>query len=220
MVVYAKLKHIRDKEFKRYWGEVNKYHQEVGYPFDWARQWEYPWVLKNTPFIRQSEVADVGGARCHFPCIVSRRVKRVTVIDKNNKSLVEPCGDYEIGFIKQRIDKLFKIKRQFDIVLCISVLEHIKHWEKAVENMIGLIKKGGTLVMTIDLFLDNRLSFRKKNIPLLLRVLSELDLGKIDLSEDNLYSKRKLQELECNMPHLYKTNYPDRTCLGIIAKKL
>jgi hypothetical protein len=41
----------------------------------------------------------------------------------------------------------------------------------------------------------------------------------IDLSEENLYEKVKLQEMKLELPNLYSRNYKNRTSLGIIAKR-
>ena len=41
-----------------------------------------------------------------------------------------------------------KLPKQFDLVTCISVLEHIVDHHKAVRNMFGLLNEGGHLIVT------------------------------------------------------------------------
>lgn len=49
MITFAKLKHLESKKFKDLFKEIQDFHKKVDYFFDWSRQWEYPWVLENTP---------------------------------------------------------------------------------------------------------------------------------------------------------------------------
>jgi len=43
-------------------------------------------------------------------------------------------------------------KNEFDIVLCLNVLEHVFDFHKAIENIHKALKKGGTLVILAPLF--------------------------------------------------------------------
>ena len=81
MITYAKLKHLDDTDFITLRTEVAAYHKKMNYFFDWSRQWEYPWILKNVPFKKTDIVFDAGGGTCHFPSIVAKRVNRVDVGD-------------------------------------------------------------------------------------------------------------------------------------------
>jgi len=41
-----------------------------------------------------------------------------------------------------------RLNNKFDFITCISVLEHIENHEKAIQNMLNLLKPGGHLVLT------------------------------------------------------------------------
>jgi SAM-dependent methyltransferase len=219
MITFAQLKHTNNKKFKKLHQEVEEYHKKVGYFFDWSRQWEYPWVLQNTPYKKKSIVLDVGGGTSHFPAIVSKRVKKVVVGEIYNERVWKD-NIPNIEYLNVDITK-FKTDVKYDIVSCISVLEHIEDRITAITNLIDAVKKGGYLVMTLDLFLDNSRSCRENEIPLIIDLLSkDFKIDKIDLDKNDLYQKTTLQEMKLDMPNLYSKNYKNRTSLGIIVKKL
>ena len=46
------------------------------------------------------------------------------------------------------LNKSINIEKQFDVVLCTEVLEHIYNWESAFQNFSRLLSKGGKLIVT------------------------------------------------------------------------
>jgi len=219
MIRYAKLKDLDGKKFKILHAEIANYHKKMDYFFDWSRQWEYPWILKNVPFKKKYKVLDVGGGISHFPSIVAKRVNQVTIGDMYHERMFK-TEQKNVDFKKVDIST-YESDEKYDVVVCISVLEHVDNYLNALINLKKLVKKGGYLAITLDLFLDNFKPCMKKDIPEIIRILGkDFDLGNIDLSEDVLYEKIKLQEMKFDMPNLYSKNYKNRTSLGIIVKKL
>ena len=218
MITFAKLKHLKDKEFKKLHKEVAEYHKKVDYFFDWSRQWEYPWILKSVLFNDKDIVLDIGGGTSHFPSLVARRVKKVIVGDLYLERMFK-SESTNVSFLKINALEV-KSRKKYDIVMCISVLEHIDNYFKAIKNLTKLVKKNGYLVMTLDLFLDDFRNCKKSDIPEILKLLKGFDLGEVDLSEDELYRKTTLQDMKLDLPNLYSRNYKDRTSLGIIIKKI
>jgi 2-polyprenyl-3-methyl-5-hydroxy-6-metoxy-1,4-benzoquinol methylase len=51
------------------------------------------------------------------------------------------------------------LKKKYDAVLCISVLEHIPNFHDAIEGMVGTLKDDGVLILTFPYshskFIDN-----------------------------------------------------------------
>jgi len=217
MITLAKLKHLKDKKFQRLHKEVAEYHTKVVYMYDWSRQWEYPWVLQNVPFKKKDIVLDAGGGTCHFPSLVARRVEKVIVGDIYRERIFKPEAS-NVEFLTLNVLN-FKTDKKYDIVLCLSVLEHVDNYFEAIKNLTESVKKDGYLVITLDLFLDDFKNCKKKDIPKILELFKDFDLGKVDLSEDDLYQKTTLQEMKLDLPNLYSRNYKNRTSLGIIIKK-
>lgn len=217
MITFAKLEHLEDSEFKSLHREVADYHEKVNYFFDWSRQWEYPWILKNVIFQKTDNVLDVGGGTSHFPSLIARRVNHITIGDLYKERMFK-TESKNVSFVELDASS-FKSNEKYDIVLCISVLEHIDDYLRALKNITEVVKKNGYLVITLDLFLDNFKNCKKKDIPKILELLGNFELGEIDLAEDKLYSKVNLQNMKLNMPNLYSRNYKDRTSLGIAVKK-
>jgi len=219
MITFAQLKHLKSKKFQKLYKEILKYHNKVGYFFDWSRQWEYPWILKNVPFKKRDVILDVGGGTCHFPSLVARRVKKVIVGEIYRERVWKTETD-NVKFLKLDISSFIESKTKYDVVLCISVLEHLNDTLSALKNLVELVKKGGYLAITIDLFLDNSRRCKEEEIMSIIKLLEhDFDLGKIDLSKDDLYQKTTLQEMKLDLPNLYSRNYKNRTSLGIIIKK-
>lgn len=218
MITFAQLKHLENEKFQIFHNEIEKYHKKVGYMYDWSRQWEYPWILKNTPLRKTDIVLDVGGGTCHLPSIVARRVKTVTVGDCYHERMFIPT-EKNVEFLKMDISQ-YTSDIQYDIVLCVSVLEHIDDYFQAIKNITKLVKCGGYLVMTLDMFLDNFKNCKERDIKKVLNILkSDFELGEIDLSKEKLYQKETLQQMKLDLPNLYSKNYKNRTSLGIIVKK-
>jgi ubiquinone/menaquinone biosynthesis C-methylase UbiE len=218
MITYAKLHHLTDSTFKKLHAEVAAYHFKVNYFFDWSRQWEYPWVLRYASFNKNDEVLDVGGGTSHFPSIVARRVKKVYVGDLYRGRMFKPSEE-NVEYLNVDITT-FESTKKYDTVICISVLEHIDDYLKALENLTKLVKKQGQLVLTLDMFLDNTRPCKKDDIPRIIEIISKkYHIGEVDLSEKDIYEKIRLQEMKLDLPNLYSKNYKNRTSLGIIAIK-
>lgn len=219
MITFAKLKDIRNKEFIKLHKEIADYHKKVNYFFDWSRQWEYPWLLQYVPFEKEKDVLDAGGGTCHFPCLVARRSKSVTVVDKT-KEKVFFCKEFKINKISQDLSRL-NISKQYDIVLCISVLEHITNYFNVIKNLAKVVKKGGYLAMTLDLYLNNSENCKKTQIQEIIEILKKenFNISNIDLSENDLYEKKTLEKMKLDLPNLYIQKHTSRTSLGIIVQK-
>lgn len=219
MITFAQLKHLKNKKFQKMHKEIAEYHQKVNYFYDWSRQWEYPWILQNVPFKKKNTVLDVGGGTCHFPSLVARRVKKVIVGEIYKERVWKSEDERKVEYLNLDI-RSFKSKEKYDIVLCISVLEHIDNFLSSISNLTKLVKKKGYLAMTLDLFLDNTRKCQENQIVSIIKILKkDFEIGKIDLNKNDLYQKITLQEMKLDLPNLYSRNYPNRTSLGVIVRK-
>lgn len=46
----------------------------------------------------------------------------------------------------------YNVNEEYDIVLCLNVLEHVFDYKKAIINLFRCLKKGGTLVIIVPVF--------------------------------------------------------------------
>lgn len=103
----------------------------------------FKWLLKICPV----EVLDVGAGTTSWPHLMANCGFQVTAIDKIK-------GYWKGGFFNRHYyiinDDITgpKITKQFDLITCISVIEHIPNHKDAFCGMIGLLKPGGHLVLT------------------------------------------------------------------------
>lgn len=223
MIILAKFKHFRDDDFEKYRKELDEYHElRNKEKYNWLRQWEYPWVLKYGQFKKTDIVADAGGGYNYFPCVLSKYVKEVVVIDHNPKSL-NHCISFTPRFICQDLTTL-NINETFDKVISISVIEHIENWRNAIRNLTKILKANGLLIMTIGIDLDNKRPLYYSDIPEILTILKECSMeliGEQDIEIEDEFTKERILQKRLNFPELDEVNKGEErfTTLGIIAKK-
>ena len=129
-----------------------------------SKQWEYPYAIEhiNTMGTGPLRVADVGGGRGALPWYLAQKGHAVTVYDINYFWDHEGNIDVENQFFhfakthgfKADFGSVFNIPaddNSFDVVTCISVIEHVLWKEYAIKEMLRVLKPGGRLILTYDL---------------------------------------------------------------------
>lgn len=119
---------------------------------------EYAFVFKQLRQICPTEVLDVGTGLSALPFLMANCGFRVTAID-------EMQSYWRSGFINRHYyvirDDITnpKITKSFDLITCISVLEHIPNHQAAVKGMFRLLRHGGYLILTFpyneEQYVDN-----------------------------------------------------------------
>ena len=89
---------------------------------------------------------DVGAANNPLPALASNSFD-VTTMDLKLPRELAPNVEYLEGSITDEI----VLSRQFDIVTCFAVLEHVNNPEKAIENLLRLTKPGGFVIISTPL---------------------------------------------------------------------
>ncbi len=119
---------------------------------------EYGFALKWLSKICPAEVLDVGSGRSAWPHMMANCGFRVTAVDKIKGYWKGSFFNRHYYIINEDITRP-KIGKRFDLITCISVLEHIPDHRAAVRGMFGLLKPGGYLVLTIpynqEQYVDN-----------------------------------------------------------------
>jgi len=132
----------------------------------WRKRWsvleinerivEIPFIFKNLPKNTKSAILDVGCCETILPIQLSSLGYQVTGLD---------IRDYELGhpnfkFVKEDICQTKLSHDQFDVITCVSMVEHVglntiygksnqkSSDKKAIKSMFSLLKPGGKLFIT------------------------------------------------------------------------
>lgn len=119
---------------------------------------EFGFAFKCISKIYPADVLDVGSGTTSWPHIMANCGLRVTAIDKIYGYWKDSFFNRHYYIINDDITNP-NIKKEFDLITCISVLEHIPEHNKAITEMIKLLKPGGHLVLTFPFnekqYIDN-----------------------------------------------------------------
>ncbi|MCB1736865.1 MAG: class I SAM-dependent methyltransferase [Gammaproteobacteria bacterium] len=131
----------------------------------WSRQWEYSFVYNKlkqfSGTTERFDVLDAGAGVGFFPFY----------LDKQFPSANIHCCDYEpllpaiyeqlnarhqshVEFLNNDLKALSYEAESFDVVSCISVLEHTDNYPLIIDEFHRVLKPGGMLVVTFDISLD------------------------------------------------------------------
>ena len=121
-----------------------------------GKRWEYPWAVINSGVRAGMKVLDAGCGNAIFPIYLAKNGCDVTAADlEMDTGLADMHGvniNYHIGTIT---DLPFE-DDSFDMVFCLSVLEHLPEHETAaaVCELVRVLRPSGRLVVTVDFFDD------------------------------------------------------------------
>jgi len=132
----------------------------------YPRVFEYTWLLAQLENEKNGTVLDIGAGVCPLPICLNEQGLQVTTVDSHPKKRILKDRDEwnEWGFLDYAIfDKKiksynsdflkYKTTDLFDYIYSISVIEHIpsKGRIQLIKKVAKLLKKGGKLLLTIDL---------------------------------------------------------------------
>lgn len=108
---------------------------------------EFRFVFEQLTNLNATTVLDVGTGTTAIPHLLSQCGFFVTAID--NVRDYWPTGMFNRHFhvIDDDITQP-RLDQRFDLITCISVLEHIPNHDAAIRSMFGLLNPGGHLVLT------------------------------------------------------------------------
>ncbi|MBA7509014.1 tRNA 5-carboxymethoxyuridine methyltransferase [subsurface metagenome] len=108
---------------------------------------EYAFVLKHISKIYPKKILDVGPGKSSLPHLLYNCGFHVTAIDEMKSCWKENVDNRHFWIFKDNITNP-QIKGSFDLITCISTLEHIAEHKKAIKNMFALLKNGGYLILS------------------------------------------------------------------------
>jgi len=133
---------------KIYWKErLKREYNEQKYNIINERSIEYSFVFKQLSKLCPRTILDVGTGRTSLPKLLQHCGYHITAIDNIKEYWTKGMFNRHFHIIDDDITNT-KINNKFDFIICISVLEHIRKYNEAVDNICSLLNTNGHLVLT------------------------------------------------------------------------
>jgi len=166
----------------------------------WSRRWEYPYAAQRVIEFAERQpdgpvrILDAGSGVTYFPYYLCSEIHRaqMTCLDSNPSyhemfAAINPAmPDARVKFLEAMLQKMPLADNSFDVICCISVLEHTDNYEEILDEWNRVMRPGGLLVLTFDLSLDGKFEVPKTQAQELLRSITrKFDApGDIDLMKE------------------------------------
>jgi SAM-dependent methyltransferase len=137
-----------DKIFSLYVGRKCKeeYNNQNYIVFN-ERPVEYSFVFKHLAYYCPINILDVGTGTTALPQLMRTCGFKVTAIDNVKDYWPEGMVNRHYYVIDDDIT-CSKLNQKFDLITCISTLEHIVNFEKAIDNMFRLLNPQGIIILS------------------------------------------------------------------------
>lgn len=109
-------------------------------------------ILRFVPKKKGMHMLDAGYGTGIYSFTLAPKMKKVTSVDLDSSKLsyVSSVNPYPwITFMQGNLNKLNFASNTFDLVVCSEVLEHIKTDGQAFSELARVLKKGGSLLITV-----------------------------------------------------------------------
>jgi len=108
---------------------------------------EFRFVFENLASICPKHVLDVGTGMTALPHLIRNCGFQVTAIDNIKDYWSDGLVNRHFHVVNDDI-RHTALKRKFDFITCVSVIEHIREHERAVASMYSLLEPGGHLLIS------------------------------------------------------------------------
>jgi SAM-dependent methyltransferase len=128
----------------------------------WSRRWEYPFVVSRLEQRsgHRGRALDAGSGLTFLPfqAAADGLVGTVDCVDVD-RSLADGYRAIgcRYGVVRYQVCDLRHLPHRdgaFDVAWCVSVLEHVADPEAALEELLRVVRPGGTILLTFDISLD------------------------------------------------------------------
>jgi ubiquinone/menaquinone biosynthesis C-methylase UbiE len=160
-------------------------HKWVSDPLhQWSRQWEYPYVFSRINKYLQTrdnpKVLDAGSGLTFFPYLISDKISNSTITccdyDINLKKLYDKINNKNsknVSFVSADLRKTPFMAKSFDVIYCISVLEHTKNYREILGEFSRILTENGLLIVTFDISIDGKSEINFSGFKKLIADISE-----------------------------------------------
>jgi len=137
-------------------GEIKEFSKKIHLLFHELKWFEYAHALLYSQHRYPCKVLDVGSAQSLFPFVLAYYRYDVTTLDLEfTKFRQEEGKKFGITALTGDIREEFpELREQFQLITCLSVIEHIDDDTKAVLNLAKYLEPGGVLFLSTDFYKD------------------------------------------------------------------
>ena len=166
------------QKYQKHW-ILDPFHQ-------WSRQWEYPFVFQeledylHTHASKEIRILDAGSGVTFFPdFITTHHCQTFVECCDTNTAYPEMFQQIypnhpRVRFQIEDLRCLSYPAQSFDLIYCISVLEHTHQYPLILHEFKRLLKRGGRLILTFDISLTETADIPVREAERLLLMLGEL----------------------------------------------
>ena len=183
----------------------------------WSRQWEYLFVYSSIIAYakknKKIKVLDAGSGITFFPYLLLTSVKNAQIVcydyDESLRSmfsLVNKNLKKSIQFTTGDIRSLPFKDNTFDVIYCVSVLEHTGEYETIIKEFHRVLKTGGILIVTFDVSIDRTADISPEKSKELLKLLNKYFPVKKPNQMYSLLNKYKSKDVITT--HYFKKHNP------------
>ena len=150
------INELQIPQISRLFEEVKGFSKKIGMPFHELKWFEYAYALLYSQHQYPCKVLDVGSAQSLFPFILAYYRYDVTTLDLEfTKFRQEEGKKFGITALTGDLREDFpELHESFQLITCLSVIEHIDDDTKAVLNLSEYLKPGGVLFLSTDFYKD------------------------------------------------------------------
>lgn len=130
------------------YAEKPKKREETSTPFS-ERFVEYGFTFEALGSLYPNRVLDVGTGMSALPSLMRLGGSEVIAIDHTAALTANPAY-----YVWNHDIQTKRFPQAFDMVTCVSTLEHVFNYEEGMDNMIASLREGGHLVLTIPLSIN------------------------------------------------------------------
>ena len=184
----------------------------------WSRQWEYSYVFsriqETTNFDRKLRILDAGSGVTFFPYFIKSRYSSADMYcvdyDKSLAHIYKQINVHnseKVFFSSYDLRELPFDDNWFDIVYCVSVLEHTDNYDEIIDVFHRILQPGGKLVITFDISVDGTrdISLQKAILLIdsLIKKFNPTDKASLDLKSEilevGIFTTHTAKEIDPNL---------------------
>jgi 2-polyprenyl-3-methyl-5-hydroxy-6-metoxy-1,4-benzoquinol methylase len=200
---FLKLEKFSDQFIQQYQSIFSNYRKKwvLDSFHQWSRQWEYPYVFEQiNHFMTQQNISapailDAGCGLTFFPCFLATHFPKAKITCSDfDHELITPFAKISeqypaIVFSQQDMHSMSFADQSYDLIYCVSVLEHTQNYLQILQEFKRLLKPQGMLILTFDVSLNNCADIPVKEAESLLGSIYDMFMPDFRITKGSLLSQ-------------------------------